>query len=63
MVSDDGTPRAEGRRATGSGDGTGLATLREDLGVLGAGLEAGPTGQGFEVRLRLRDRAPREGER
>lgn len=63
VVSDDGTPRAEGRRVTGSGDGTGLATLREDLGVLGAGLEAGPTGQGFEVRLRLRDRAPREGER
>ena len=47
-VTDDGGPAR-----TATADGSGLRTLADDLAPLGARLGSGPTGTGFEVRLRL----------
>ncbi|WP_445257187.1 sensor histidine kinase [Nocardioides aurantiacus] len=47
-VADDGGPAR-----TTAADGSGLRTLADDLAPLGARLGSGPTGTGFEVRLRL----------
>lgn len=55
-VVDDGTPRPAG---FSGGDGSGLRALAEELGPLGARLEAGPHDDGFAVRLDLAGAAPR----
>ncbi len=59
VVVDDGSAGS-----VAAGDGSGLATLRDDLAPLGARLHSGPRADGgFEVRLALAGTGPGEGDR